>query len=107
MKLVRGGPLKLITTLRGSGSLLASARRTPVTYQIELYRRGQAELASGEAAGEMSPRQAGALTATLRLETGQDVGVTIREMAADVASFDVNEAGVELCHTLASRPPVV
>ena len=94
----RGGPLKLIGTLRGDGSLLAAARRVAVTYQIELYRRGTMALASGEVSGDMSSRMAQANTGTLRLETGETVNVTLREVAADMAAFDLDEAGALLGH---------
>lgn len=98
VNLSRGGPLKLIGTLRGDGSFLAAARRIPVSYQIELYRRGGMILASGEVNGEILPRMASALKASLRLEGGETVNLTLREVAADMAAFDLDEAGAVLGH---------
>jgi hypothetical protein len=100
----RGGPLKLIATLRGQGSFLAAARRIPVTYQVDLYRRGGGQLASGEVAGQMTGRVASAQTGSLTLEDGQTVGLILREVAADMAAFDLQEADVRVLHdALAAR----
>ena len=94
----RGGPLKLISTLRGDGSFLAGGRRIPVTYQVDLYRRGGGELASGEVAGQMTGRVAQARTGSLTLEDGQTVNLILREVAADMAAFDLQEADVRVLH---------
>jgi hypothetical protein len=101
MRNSRGGPLKLLSTLRGQGMLIG-ARGIAVHYQVDLFRRGSMTLASGEIEGRLVTIRGRDGAASLRLEDGSVVAVTLRDVGADLAAFDVDEAGAALCHDLAS-----
>jgi hypothetical protein len=101
MRNSRGGPLRLLGTLRGEGVLFATTQ-VRVRYQVDLFRRGSMMIASGELEGRFSPVKGRDLRARLRLEDGAVVDVTLRDVGADLAAFDVDEAGAQRCHEMAA-----
>lgn len=98
MRGAKGGPLRLSFTLRGDGALLA-AGAIPVRYQIDVFRRGASEIASGELEGRMASLRGRQGAARLRLEGGGEIGITLSHVEADLAAFDVDDAEALLALT--------
>jgi hypothetical protein len=90
--------LKLVGSLRGAGALLSGSLKINVSYAIDLFRRGQMRVAGGEVDGRMAVKLRTSKACTLRLEGGELIVVALREVAADFASFDADEAGSAICH---------
>ena len=83
----RGGPMRLIKTLRGKGELRWGARqKREVSYGIDFYSQGALRSAAGDVRGDLAaladrPR----VEARLRLEDGEELQVDRTAVAISVA----------------------
>lgn len=87
----RGGPLRLLKSLRGDGMLMWGVRaRRRVAYRIDVYRQGILLSGDGEVSGELS-ELVGRSPANprLRLSGGQEVAVGFLDIGADAASIEL------------------
>jgi len=100
MRNSRGGPLRLLGTLRGEGKLLVAAAQIPVQYQVDLFTRGAILIATGEVEGRLSPLRGKPGAVRLRLEDGCIIEIKLTEVNADLAAFEAEEAGAKYCHDL-------
>ncbi|HWA63769.1 MAG TPA: hypothetical protein VG939_20505 [Caulobacteraceae bacterium] len=90
----RGGPLRLVKTLRGAGELRWGSRQTrPVAYAIDFYSQGLQRSAAGDIRGDFAviagrPRVEG----RLRLEDGEDHRILLLDVEADSAMVEFQDA---------------
>lgn len=92
MRANQSGPLRLVGSLRGEGTLLwGSSGARPVTYSIDVYSQGQMRTGNGEVSGGLS-NLVGRSPANvrLRLADGAEVGVALSEIEADRAMIELN-----------------
>ena len=87
----RGGPLKLVKSLRGDGILMWGRRACRrVAYRIDVYRQGLLISGDGEVSGEFSELVGRSpANARLRLAGGQEVPVGFLDIGADAASIEL------------------
>ena len=83
--------MRLLKSLRGDGTLLWGRSATrPVSYCIDLYRQGRFLSGDGDVRGELSDLVGRAPSnPRLRLESGQEVPIAVRDIAADAASIQL------------------
>ncbi len=98
MRNSRGGPLRLISTLRGEGALLGAASPIAVHYQVDLFTRGAITIATGEVEGRLSALRGKLGAFRLRLDDGCLLDVRITDASPEFASFEADEASAKLCH---------
>ena len=98
MRNTRGGPLRLISTLRGEGALLGAAAPIAVHYQVDLFTRGAMIIATGEVEGRLSALRGKLGAFRLRLDDGCLIEVRLTETGPDFAAFEADEASARLCH---------
>jgi hypothetical protein len=88
-----GGPLRLIRSVRGEGTLLwgASGSR-PVSYAFDLYSQGQMRTASGDVRGDLALLvERVPANVRLRLADGAEAPVSLSEIEEDTASIELIE----------------
>jgi hypothetical protein len=87
----RGGPLRLLKSLRGDGTLMWGRRATrPVTYSIDLYGQGQLLSGDGDVTGDLTDLVGRApANARLRIASGQEAPIAFRDIEADSASIEL------------------
>lgn len=85
------GPLRLVASIRGEGTLLwANSVGRPVTYAIDLYRQGQLRSANGDVRGSLSSLVGrNPPNVRLRMEDGLEVRIALTDIEADSASIDL------------------
>ncbi len=106
MRNSRGGPLRLLATLRGDGALLSARSPIEVRYQVDLFTRGAVLIATGEVEGRLAPLRGKQEGFRLRLEDGCVINIKLNEVNVDLAAFEADEAGAKYCHDLnAGGPP--
>jgi hypothetical protein len=92
------GPLRLIRSIRGEGTLLwAASSSQAVSYAIDLYRQGQVLSGNGDIRGSL----AGLVgrnppNVRLRLVGGVEVGIALMDIEADEAIFELVEPPLSL-----------
>lgn len=85
-------PMKFLGALRGAGKLEFDGVVSPVAYQLDLYDTGSAgRSGSGVVEGDLSSAVEGG-SARLRLEAGGAVDITLQEIDAEGAVFEVRGA---------------
>ena len=87
----RGGPLRLLKSLRGDGTLLWGRRAArAVAYAIDLYGQGQMVSGDGEVVGDLADLVGRApANARLRLASGEEAALIFRGIEADSASIEL------------------
>jgi len=87
----RGGPLRLVKSLRGEGLLMWGRRASRrVAYRIDVYRQGLLLSGDGELSGEFSELVGRSPpNARLRLAGGQELPVGLLDIGADAASVEL------------------
>jgi hypothetical protein len=98
MNRARGGPLRLLKSLRGDGTLMWGRRSArPVVYSIDLYGQGSMMSGDGDVQGDLSELVGRSPSnVRLRLSDGQEAAIALRGIEADSAS-------IELAHPLTAR----
>ena len=96
------GPIRLIRSIRGEGTLLwAASSSQTVSYAIDLYRQGQLLSGNGDVRGSLASLVGrNPPNVRLRLADDLEVGIALTDIEADRAMFDLLEAPT----SLASRP---
>jgi hypothetical protein len=91
MNRARGGPLKLLKSLRGNGTLMWGRQATrPVSYSIDLYGQGHMLSGDGDVRGDLIDLVGRVPSnARLRLANGQEAPVALRGIEADAASIEL------------------
>ena len=84
--------IKFLGSLRGEGTLTASGRRIPVTYQLDQYEGAAGRTGNGAFEGHLGPKAVPGDQARLRLDDGREVEVTLQETDADGAVFETRGA---------------
>ena len=87
----RGGPLRLLKSLRGDGTLMwgRSATRN-VAYAIDLYGQGPMLSGDGEVRGDLADLvDRVPANLRLRLASGREVPIALAGIEADSASLDL------------------
>ena len=91
MQIRRGGPLRLVKSLRGDGTLMWGRRAArPVSYSIDLYAQGSLLSGDGDVRGEFADlvgRQPA--DARLRLADGEIYQLVFCDIAADTATIEL------------------
>jgi hypothetical protein len=87
----RGGPLRLLRSLRGDGTLMWGRGATrAVAYSIDLYGQGQYLSGDGEVVGDLADLVGRAPSnPRLRLASGEEAALIFRGIAADGASIEL------------------
>lgn len=87
----RGGPLRLLKSLRGDGTLMWGRQAArPVAYSIDLYGQGQHLSGDGEVVGDLADLVGRApANPRLRLASGKEAALIFRGIAADSASIEL------------------
>jgi hypothetical protein len=87
----RGGPLRLLKSLRGDGALLWGRRSTrDVAYAIDLYGQGPMLSGDGEVRGDLSDLVGRApANLRLRLANGRETEIALCGIEPDSASIDL------------------
>jgi hypothetical protein len=87
----RTGPLRLLKTLRGDGTLVWGRRSTrAVSYSVDLYGQGRWLSGDGDVRGELSELVGRALlNVRLRLADGLEAPISIRDIDAESASIEL------------------
>lgn len=86
--------LRLLGALRGPGLLCWPGGWTPVDYELDVYRRGDACMASGSLEGDFAALRCIIETGEgcavrLRVSDGWEIEIELVELEAEAASFDV------------------
>jgi hypothetical protein len=91
MRASHTGPLRLIRSIRGEGTLLwAAASARPVAYAIDLYSQGQMRSGNGEVRGTLSSLVGrNPANVRLRLADGVEIPVELTEIEPDRAMIDL------------------
>ncbi|HEY1435778.1 MAG TPA: hypothetical protein VGG65_10400 [Thermoanaerobaculia bacterium] len=91
MNRTRGGPLRLVKSLRGEGTLMwgrGSARE--VSYSIDLYGQGPLLSGDGDVRGNLADLVGRSpANVRLRLASGHEAPITLCGIEADSASIDL------------------
>jgi hypothetical protein len=87
----RGGPLRLLRSLRGDGTLMWGRRTArPVSYSLDLYGQGTMLSGDGEVAGDLADLVGRApVGVRLRLASGQEAPIVLRGIQADSACIEL------------------
>ena len=87
----RGGPLRLLKSLRGEGKLVWGRRSArAVTYSIDLYGQGAMLSGDGEVQGDLTDLVGKATVGVrLQLASGQEAAINLRGIEADSASIEL------------------
>jgi hypothetical protein len=87
----RGGPLRLVRSLRGDGTLMWGRRAArPVSYSIDLYAQGELMSGDGDICGEFTDLVGRMPSdARLKLASGETVQLKLGDIAADTASIEL------------------
>jgi hypothetical protein len=87
----RGGPLRLLKSIRGDGTLMWGRRATrDVAYSIDLYGQGPLLSGDGDVRGDLSDLVGRApANVRLRLASGQETEIVLCGIEADSASIDL------------------
>jgi hypothetical protein len=85
------GPLRLIRSIRGEGTLLwAASSGQTVSYSIDLYRQGRILSGNGDVRGSLTSLVGrNPPNVRLRLANGLEVSVALTDIEADTATFDL------------------
>lgn len=91
MKRGRAGPLRLLKSLRGDGTLMFGRRSTrPVTYCVDLYGQGAWLTGDGDVRGEFADLIGRApADVRLRFSDGQEAAIALRDIETGVASIEL------------------
>ena len=91
MKRGRAGPLRLLKSLRGDGTLIWGRRSArPVSYCIDLYGQGSWFTGDGDVRGDFADLVGRSpADVRLRLSDGREAAVALGDIAADVASIEL------------------
>ncbi len=91
MQQKRGGPLRLLKSLRGAGTLLWGRRAArEVSYCIDLYGQGGFLSGDGDVRGDLADLVGKAPSnVRLRLASGEETQVALGEVEADSASIEL------------------
>lgn len=91
MNRIRGGPLRLLKSLRGDGTLMWGRRATrEVAYAIDLYGQGPMLSGDGEVRGDLTDLVGRApINVRLRLASGRETPINLCGIEADSASIDL------------------
>jgi len=91
MNRTRGGPLRLLKSLRGDGTLMWGRRSArDVAYAIDLYGQGPLLSGDGEVRGDLSDLVDRApANVRLRLASGRETEIALCGIEADSASIDL------------------
>ena len=86
-----GGPLRLLHTLRGDGTLLWGANgRRPVAYAIDVYGQGQMRTASGDVRGDLANLVSRSpANVRLRFADGVEVRAALNDIGTDTATIEL------------------
>jgi hypothetical protein len=86
-----GGPLRLLHTLRGDGTLLWGANgQRPVAYAIDVYGQGQMRTASGDVRGDLAALVSRSpANVRLRFADGFEAPVALSEIEVDTATIEL------------------
>jgi hypothetical protein len=87
-----GGPLRLLHSLRGEGTLLWGTNgKRPVAYAIDVYGQGQMRSASGDVRGDLANLVSRSpANVRLRFADGAEVPVALTDVQADAATIELN-----------------
>jgi hypothetical protein len=87
----RGGPLRLVKSLRGDGTLMWGRQANrPVSYSIDVYAQGTLMSGDGDVRGELVDLVGKTpVNLRLRLADGEEVRIMFRDISADVASIEL------------------
>jgi len=87
----RGGPLRLLKSMRGDGTLMWGRQAArAVSYCIDLYGQGGFLSGDGDVRGDLSDLVGKAPSNTrLRLASGEEAPVTLGDIEADSASIEL------------------
>jgi len=97
----RGGPLRLVRSLRGDGTLMWGRRGArPVSYAIDLYAQGCLLSGDGDVRGEFADLVGKApADARLQLASGETVQIVFCDIAADTATIELQRPVSEPAET--------
>jgi hypothetical protein len=86
-----GGPLRLLRSMRGQGTLLWGANGSrPVAYAIDVYGQGQMRTASGDVRGDLAALVSRLpANVRLRLEDGTEAPAALNDIEADTATVEL------------------
>jgi len=86
-----GGPLRLLRSMRGEGTLLWGANGSrAVTYAIDVYGQGQMRSASGDVRGDLAVLVSRSPSnVRLRFADGAETPITLTEIEADTATIEL------------------
>jgi hypothetical protein len=86
-----GGPLRLLHTLRGDGTLLWGTNgRRPVAYAIDVYGQGQMRTASGDVRGDLANLVSRSpANVRLRFADGVEVRAALNDIESDTATIEL------------------
>jgi hypothetical protein len=86
-----GGPLRLLRSMRGQGTLLWGANGSrAVTYAIDVYGQGQMRTASGDVRGDLAALVSRSpANVRLRFEDGTEVPAALNDIEADTATVEL------------------
>jgi hypothetical protein len=87
-----GGPLRLLHSLRGEGTLLWGTNgKRPVAYAIDVYGQGQMRSASGDVRGDLANLVSRSpANVRLRFADGVEVPVALTDVQPDAATIELN-----------------
>src|SRR5690242_15805714 len=87
----RGGPLRLIRSLRDAGALLWDKRgERPVAYAIDVYSQGERQSGDGDVRGDLASLVGRVPTnVRLRLADGVVVAVALTDIESDSATVEL------------------
>ena len=91
MNRARGGPLRLLKSLRGDGTLLWGRRGSrAVAYSIDLYGQGPLISGDGEVQGDLAELVGRAPPdVRLRLASGHEAPIVLRDIEPDSAALEL------------------
>jgi hypothetical protein len=87
-----GGPLRLLHSLRGEGTLLWGTNgKRPVSYAIDVYGQGQMRSASGDVRGDLANLVSRSpANVRLRFADGVEAPVALTDVQPDVATVELS-----------------